>query len=416
MPIRLAIIVSHPIQHFAPCHRELARISDIDLKVFFCSDLGLTTYVDPQFKAEVKWDIPLIDGYAHEFLPIATRPKRVGLWQVDNPAVAAALDRFNPDVLKVFGYAHRTNWRAARWAGRNSRPLLLYSDSNARVVPAWWKRKIKNVIVQHFYDTYVDGAIFVGDNNRDYHRRYGVPSERLYPGVLPIDSAMLLKALPEPTVARNQIRDSLGIPRDAFVVLFCGKYIARKRPMDLVHATHELSRRGLPLWALLVGEGVERAALEAICRSAGLKSVSLTGFVNQSIIPHYYAAADLLAVTSEADPHPLVVSEAACFGLPVVISDRVGCIGPNDSAQPQRNAIVYPCGDIHQLTSAIERLSRDRELYKNMANESSRIAQSQDVVAAAQYLASAARSLHELGPRWLQAENRPSLRSEAASL
>ncbi len=36
MPIRLAIIVSHPIPHFAPWHRELARISDIDLKVFFC--------------------------------------------------------------------------------------------------------------------------------------------------------------------------------------------------------------------------------------------------------------------------------------------------------------------------------------------------------------------------------------------
>ena len=40
MPIRLAIIVSHPIQYFAPWHRELAQVSDIDSKVFFCCDSG----------------------------------------------------------------------------------------------------------------------------------------------------------------------------------------------------------------------------------------------------------------------------------------------------------------------------------------------------------------------------------------
>src|SRR6266851_635163 len=169
MPIRLAIIVSHPIQHFAPWHREVARVPDIDLKVFFCCDLGLTSYIDTQFKTEIKWDIPLIDGYDHEFLPIGARPRRLGFRQVDNPSVSAAVDRFSADVVKVFGYAHRTNWRAARWARRNNRPLLLYSDSNAQVFPAWWKRSLKKVVVRHFYDTYVDGAICVGDNNRNYH-------------------------------------------------------------------------------------------------------------------------------------------------------------------------------------------------------------------------------------------------------
>jgi glycosyltransferase involved in cell wall biosynthesis len=111
-----------------------------------------------------------------------------------------------------------------------------------------------------------------------------------------------------------------------------------------------------------------------------------------------------------------VVSESACFGLPVIISDRVGCIGPNDSAQPGRNAIVYPCGDIQRLADAIERLYRSRDLYNRMSQESLRIAQSQDVVGAARQLACAVRSLYELGSRKSAAANQSLLRSEATSL
>ncbi len=415
MPIRLAILVSHPIQHFAPWHRELAQVADIDLKVYFCCDWGLRSYVDPEFKIPVEWDIPLVDGYAHEFLPIARRPKRLSFWEVDNPSVGAALDRFQPDVVKTFGYAYRTNWRAAQWARQRRRPLLLYSDSSGQNIVPWWKRFVKDILLRKFY-SYVDGALFVGDNNRRYHRRYGLPPDRLFLGVLPVDRRMMLKAVPDPASTRGEVRSRLGIPGDAFVVLFCGKYISRKRPADLVRAVHQLGRKGLPVWALMVGEGEQRLAIESFCRTEKVNNVSLTGFVNQSTTPRYYAAADILAITSELDPHPLVVSEGACFGLPVIVSDRVGCIGPNDSAQPERNAVAYPCGDVQRLAEAIERLWRDRDLRDRMAAESSCIAQSQDVVAAAQQLAFAVRSLHKLGPRLSAAGSQPPLRSEAARL
>jgi hypothetical protein len=161
MSIRLATIVSHPIQYFAPWHRELAQVSDIDSKVFFCCDWGITDYIDPGFNVEMAWDIPLLEGYAHEFIPIAHRPQRMGFWETDNPAIGAALDRFQPDVVTVFGYAHRTTWRGALWSHRNLRPLMLYSDSNVHLPPAWWKRAIKYIIVRRFY-RYVDGAIFIG--------------------------------------------------------------------------------------------------------------------------------------------------------------------------------------------------------------------------------------------------------------
>ena len=289
MPTRLAIIVTHPIQYFAPWYRELAKVPDLALKVFFCCDWGLNKYVDPGFKTELAWDIPLLEGYAHEFLPRPGQLQRMTFWETDNPSVGVALDRFQPDVVMVFGYACRTNWRAAFWARRNHRPLLLYSDSNSLLTPPWWKRAAKSLVVKAFY-RYVDGALYIGENNRVYHSRYGVPDHRLFPGVYPIERRRLLQAVPDRSAARAKLRQALGIPPEAFVVLFCGKYIERKRPMDVLVAANSLVRKGLPIWALLVGEGEQRAVLEAFCRREDFRNFTLTSFVNQSAIPYYYAA------------------------------------------------------------------------------------------------------------------------------
>jgi len=415
MPIRLATIVSHPIQYFAPWHREFAQVSGIDSKVFFCCDWGITDYIDPGFNTEVVWDIPLLEGYAHEFLPIARRPKRMDFWEMDNPAVSAALGRFQPDVVVVFGYAYRTNWMAALWSHRNRCPLLLYSDPNIGLPPAWWKRAVKQIIVRRFY-SYVDGALFIGANNRRYHARYGVPPDRLFPGVYPIERRRLLWTVPDRAATRAAVCRALGIPSDAFVVLFCGKYIARKRPMDVMVAVHSLARKGLPIWALFVGEGEERRPLEAFCKREQVTNAVLTGFVNQSAIPSYYAASDVIAVTSSFEAYGLVASEASVFGLPILVSDRVGCVGSQDTAQPGRNAIVFPSGDTQKLSQAIELLYNNRSLYANMSSNSTRISESQDELVATERLARAVSRLHEIGPRGLSSGPRRQLKSEAAPL
>ncbi|OLE51006.1 MAG: hypothetical protein AUG51_24870 [Acidobacteria bacterium 13_1_20CM_3_53_8] len=398
MTIRLAVLVSHPIQHFAPWHREVARRKEVDLRVFFYCDWGVASYFDPEFKIPVEWDIPLMDGYAYELLPIARRPRNLSYWEVDNPTVGTALNSFQPDVVQVFGYAHKTSWRAANWAYANRKPLLLYSDSNVRTQPAWWKRLPKQMIVRRYYSR-VDGALYVGDNNREYHKLYGVPEDRLFRGNLPIDRSSLLARVQKRDEIRLAIRDELKIPQDAFVVAFCGKYITRKRPLDLVAATHRAAEGGAPVWSMLIGEGPERGAIEEYCRRERVGNTVMAGFVNQSRVPEFLAAADALAVTSAYDPHPLVVTEGACFGLPVIISDRVGCVGNDDTARPDVNALVYPCGDTEVLRQMIERLCRDNSLYKAMSAASISISETQDVTVAASNLTEAACKLHSLGPR-----------------
>lgn len=398
MASRFAVVVSHPIQHFAPWHRELARRSDVDLHVMFCCDWGVEEYTDPEFGASFKWDVPLLEGYSHEFLPIAKRPQTLGFRSIDNPGVNEALDRFQPDVLQVFGYVYRTNWRAVAWARRRRVPVLLYSDSNIRRAVPWYKRAVKDTVVRSFYRR-VDGALYVGDSNREYHAHYGVPEERLLPSALPVDRRRLLDAVPDREKARRQVRERHGIPADAFVAILSGKYIPRKRPLDLVQAVGSAARSGLPIWAMLVGEGPERQAIERHCREQGIRNVVLTGLVNQSEMPTYYAAADVLVVTSAQDPHPLAVTEGACFGLPALVSDAIGCIGPNDTARPGANALVYPCGDCERLEKELRWLFDAPDLRERLSAASEKIAESQDVVVAAAELAAAVERIRQLGPR-----------------
>ena len=67
-PYRLAYFVSHPIQYQVPLLKLLSEQPDIELNVFFLSDLSTKQYTDTGFNQTVNWDIPLLKGYDYELL------------------------------------------------------------------------------------------------------------------------------------------------------------------------------------------------------------------------------------------------------------------------------------------------------------------------------------------------------------
>jgi hypothetical protein len=76
-PIRLAYLVSHPIQYQSPLLRLIAAEPGISLKVFFRSPMGLKPYADAGFGQTIAWDTPLLEGFEHEFLPAFDDTMRV---------------------------------------------------------------------------------------------------------------------------------------------------------------------------------------------------------------------------------------------------------------------------------------------------------------------------------------------------
>jgi glycosyltransferase involved in cell wall biosynthesis len=92
----------------------------------------------------------------------------------------------------------------------------------------------------------------------------------------------------------------------------------------------------------------------------------------------------------------LICSEAACIGLPLILSDAIGSIGPTDIARPDENTLVFPCRDIAALSAAMERVGEDLALREMMAAKSRSIYDECDVSAAAQGVA---RALEAVGGR-----------------
>ncbi len=380
--MRVAVINTHPIQHFAPLWREIASTGEVELKVFYCSDWGTKEYADPGFDTVFKWDVDLLSGYDSEFLPIRARPRALGFWETDNPAMGNALSRFSPDVVVIFGYSHLADWRALAWAMRHEARVLVFTDSELKHHRSVWRRLAKQLVVRGFLSQ-VDGVLPIGNCNAEYYRHYGVPSDIMYRCAYPVDGARFLSSVQDVQATRVMIRNKLGIPLNDFAFASVGKYIARKRHGDLIRAWVRLPEAARKRsWVVFVGEGPLRSDLEKQVFETGARAV-LTGFVNQAEIPAYFAACDALVVASETDAHPLVVTESLFFGRPVIASDAIGCIGPDDTVRDGENGVVYPCGDIDRLADAMARLLEDRELCQRLGERSLEIAEGQETRAAA---------------------------------
>ena len=66
---KLIFLNSHPIQYFAPLYQQITQGTNIPLEVWYCSDESIKGKLDKGFGTAVKWDIPLLQGYAYQFLP-----------------------------------------------------------------------------------------------------------------------------------------------------------------------------------------------------------------------------------------------------------------------------------------------------------------------------------------------------------
>jgi glycosyltransferase involved in cell wall biosynthesis len=156
------------------------------------------------------------------------------------------------------------------------------------------------------------------------------------------------------------LRAEWGLDPRAPVVLFVGKLIAKKRPVTLLHAFAQVRQRH-EAQLLYVGDGALRRELEKFVQDQLIPDVHFAGFVNQSELPRAYALADLLVLPSAFhETWGLVVNEAMNFGLPVVLSQKVGCAP--DLVAEGRNGFVFKVDDREGLADALQRLISDAQL------------------------------------------------------
>ena len=366
-PIRVAHLVSHPIQYFAPLYRELAERPEIELTVFFYSDATSRSFYDAEFGRNIAWDVPLLDGYSWKFLPSAARTSvSGGLLRRPNWDIVREVMSGRYDQVWIHGYSDLTTWLVAAATGARDVPLLLREEQTLLRERPVIRRAAKSVLLRALFSRAF--CLYIGEENRRYFRHYGVPSERLFPTPYCVDNDFFEARAAALRLDRSRLRLEFGVTDDAPVVLFCGKLNEQKQPLLLLQAFERVRARS-SCWLLLVGDGALRPAAEELVALRGIPGVRFAGFLNQTEIAAAYAAADIFVLPSTAkETWGLVVNEAMCFGLPCVVSDRVGCAP--DLVRPGENGFVFPYLSVEHLAEAIERLVDDEALRTSLGARS----------------------------------------------
>ena len=126
-PIRLTVVMTHPVQYCSPWFRFLHQsCPEIDLSVVYA------TNPQPQqqgagFGVSFRWDVPLLDGYDHRIVRRSTKNDRVhsdSFWGLDVPEIGDAVLATRPDVTLVPGWHSVTQLRAIRACRKAGIPLL----------------------------------------------------------------------------------------------------------------------------------------------------------------------------------------------------------------------------------------------------------------------------------------------------
>jgi glycosyltransferase involved in cell wall biosynthesis len=340
---RLAIVVSHPIQHFCPLYRAMAAEGRVELLVIF-AERGADAVFNRDFGRVIQWQANILEGFESSVVtaPESERPE----------AVVSQLRSFQPDAVFSLGYHSAYHRAALRWARKSGISTLMTTDSELLHKRPLHVRLIKKLTLPAALRD-VDLFLTVGDENERYFEHYGADRARFHRVPFSIDSPYYDGMVVKRAAVRESLRRELQIGPHDVVILTAGKLIPRKRQADLVAAFARVVRDGRRSAVLLIaGDGPDRTQIEKMAAEVG-PAVRLLGFIGVDRLPEYYLASDIYVHPSDRDPHPLAISEAAYCGLPIVVSDRIGSRGPSDDVQVGRNGWVYPVGDIAALAKIL---------------------------------------------------------------
>ncbi len=210
------------------------------------------------------------------------------------------------------------------------------------------------------------GILATGPLQRNYASRYVKDDSRISIVGNPVGSLGAGRyGSPE---IRDELRHRFGWENDS-VLLYVGRLAPEKGLLTLMDSLSQVPVESRPR-LVLVGSGPLEPQLRARAASLGLE-VQFVGFLQREDLVQRYAAADIFVLPSKSEPWGLVVNEAMEFGLPLILSSKVGCAPM--LLREGLNGLAFAAGDSRALAACVERLSSDESLRRRMGLASQRI-------------------------------------------
>jgi glycosyltransferase involved in cell wall biosynthesis len=352
----ILIFETHPIQYKAPIYHRLQELRPGSFRVIYASDGSMHDGFDKEFGRKVTWDTPLLEGYPHTVLGNQRTTVLQGFRSLSGRGVFRLLRKEKPQAVLLAPFLFEFDAAVFLSCQVLGIPVWIRVETqDEAMVRPKWKGDLRSAFYWLAYKR-VAHAFYIGILNRDHLMRHGLPMAKLSfaPYATPL-------AFPADPAAKQKLRDEtrakLGIKPEETLLLFSGKLIEKKNPGLVLQALAlvptDLAKR---MRVVFVGSG----ELEPLLKREAEKfpgQVQFAGFVNQTELPAYYLAADILLLTSKrmGETWGLVVNEAMAAGCGVILTSAVG--SSRDFINVERVRVI-PDGSGNACAQAIMGLAR----------------------------------------------------------
>lgn len=350
--IRLAITQPDVRPYRTPVYNLLARQPDIDLTVF-AGKVPDAPDLDPS-KVDFR------------FVPAPLEDRKVGpLTLKFQPAQLDVIDPSRFDlVIQSWNAHYRYLWPALAKARKVGLPTVVWGHGySKRDTP------LRTAIRNRMGRRAAGIMLYTHEVAERLIAEHGFPADRVFVAQNAIDQRPIATARETWTADPERLarfQQEVGLdPRQT--VAFVSRLYRENRPDLLIEAAVPLAQRFPRLAMVLVGDGPERPALEALARERGVaERIHFVGtlYDEQQLAPW------LLSSRVFCYPQNIGLSllTAFGFGLPAITSDNLAGQNPEIVALvPGQNGLLYRDGDLASMTEAIARVLDDDSLHATLS-------------------------------------------------
>lgn len=350
--MKVAFVISHPIQYYVPLIQGLAKNKNLVVKVFYTWGEGSVKKYDPAYNKVIEWDLPLLENYEFEFLKnVSSNPGSHHFNGIDNPSIINKIKEFSPDKIVVFSWSYKSHLKVLRYF-KGKIPIYFRGDSHLINNKFGVKSLMRKWFLTWVYK-HIDFAISVGTNNRLYYKWLGLPDDRILFAPHAIDDSRFINPIDSDVDANYH----LEIPKENIVFLYCGSFEARKNIPLIVEAKLKLKDKACSL--ILVGNGEDENKAKELAKSDS--NIHFIDFVNQSELPKVYSKADVFVLASNVETWGLVINEAMASGLAIIASENVG----SAVDLVKGNGFIVKVNEANSIAEAMSKLIDNKKLLND---------------------------------------------------
>ncbi len=275
------------------------------------------------------------------------------------------------DCFICSGWNSISTYLALKYCKKHKIPFIIFNESTSQ------EKSLRRTLFLPYIKYIIrsaDACLVAGSRAKKFDVMMGANPKDVFVQGYCVDNNKFISAT---ALLKKDInlKEKLGFNKNSKLVLYVGQIIKRKGIDNLFEIFTEFNNEGENIELVLLGTGPLEEYYKKQIVQNGIKNIHFKGFIQQDEILKYYAIADAFVLPSYEETWGLVVNEAMCAALPVIVSKRAG--SSEDLVKHGKNGFVFDPNKKNELKSYILRICNNDSLKYQMGKVSLEIIKKQ---------------------------------------